>query len=69
MTTVTISEDTHRKLKKLKEKEKISSFDELLDNIAEEKLDIPSSEEMFGSMEIEDKEEIRDHDDRADRYE
>lgn len=68
MTTVTISEDTHRKLKKLKDKESASSFDELLDSIADKELDVPSSEEMFGSMEIKDKENIRDHNDRVDRY-
>jgi predicted CopG family antitoxin len=68
MTTITIEESAHRKLKKLKEKEGANSFNELINNITDERLDIPSSEEMFGSMSIEDKEDIRDHDDRADRY-
>ncbi|MFB6158137.1 MAG: hypothetical protein ABEJ95_00570 [Candidatus Nanohalobium sp.] len=68
MTTVTISESTHRMVKKLKKKEGASSFDELLKEIAKERMGTPSSEEMFGSMEIEDREEIRDRNDRADRY-
>jgi predicted CopG family antitoxin len=68
MTTLTISERTHRMVKKLKEREGASSFDELLKKIAEERMGTPSSEEMFGSMEIDDKEDIRDHDDRVDRY-
>jgi predicted CopG family antitoxin len=69
MTTITIDESAHRKLKKLKEKEGAKSFNELVNIITDERLDIPSSEEMFGSMSIKDKEDIRDHDDRADRYE
>ena len=69
MTTVTISEDTHRKLKKLKNEEGFSSFDELLDKVADERLQIPSSDEMFGSMDVKDKERIRDHSDRTERYE
>lgn len=69
MTTITIDEAAHRKLKRLKEKEGAKSFNELINTITDERLDIPSSEEMFGSMTIEDKEEIRDHDDRVDRYE
>lgn len=68
MTTLTISERTHRLVKKVKEKEGASSFDELLEKIAEERLEVPSSEEMFGSMEVEDKEDIRDRNDRVDRY-
>lgn len=68
MTTLTISERTHRLVKKMKEREDANSFDELLEKIAEERLEVPSSEEMFGSMEIENKEHIRDRNDRADRY-
>lgn len=68
MTTLTISERTHRLVKKVKEKEGASSFDELLEKIAEERLEVPSPEEMFGSMKIENKEHIRDRNDRADRY-
>jgi len=66
MTTVTISEDTHRKLKKLKEKEQIKSFDELLDNIAEKELSAPDS--LFGEVKGLKEGEIREHGDRADRY-
>jgi len=33
-----------------------------------EKVDVPSTDELFGSAEFEDKEDIRDHDDRTDRY-
>ena len=68
MTTITIDENVHRKLKKLKKREGANSFNELVNDITDEKLDIPSSEEMFGSATIEDKEEIRDRKDRADRY-
>ena len=64
MTTVTIGSDTHRKLKKLKSKKNFGSFDELLREIAEKELEAPNIDEMFGSMEIEDKENIRDSDDR-----
>jgi predicted CopG family antitoxin len=69
MTTVTISGDTHRKLKKLKEKLSADSFDSMLEDIANEKLEVPSTDEMFGSAEIKDKEKIRDRNDRTDRYE
>lgn len=64
MTTVTIGSDTHRKLKKLKSKKNFGSFDELLREIAEKELEAPNIDEMFGSMEIEDKENIRDSNDR-----
>lgn len=64
MTTVTIGSDTHRKLKKLKSKKNFSSFDELLREIAEKELEAPNIDEMFGSMKIEDKENIRDDNDR-----
>lgn len=66
MTTVTISEDTHRKLKKLKDKQKINSFDELLDNIAEKELSTPES--LFGEVKGMKEGEVREHDDRVDRY-
>lgn len=69
MTTVTISEDTHRKLKNLKEKLSAGSFDSMLEEIADEKLDLPSTEEMFGSAEIKNRDEIRERNDRIDRYE
>jgi len=69
MTTVTISDDTHRKLKKLKEERKAESFDILLKELAEEKLEIPDTEEMFGSLAGISKGEIRDHENRTDRYE
>ena len=68
MTTVTVSSATHKKLKKLKKKRGTKSFNQLLNEIADEQLDIPDSDEMFGSMEIEASEEVRDHGDRADRY-
>lgn len=68
MTTVTIDEETHKKLKKLKEKQSSKSFNELLNDIAEKELGIPDSDEMFGSMELKDKERVREHKDRADRY-
>ncbi|MFO7793346.1 MAG: antitoxin VapB family protein [Candidatus Nanohaloarchaea archaeon] len=64
MTTVTIGSDTHRKLKKLKSKKNFGSFDELLKEIAEKELEAPNIDEMFGSMKIEDKENIRDGNDR-----
>jgi predicted CopG family antitoxin len=64
MTTVTIGSDTHRKLKKLKSKKNFGSFDELLREIAEKELEAPNIDEMFGSMKIEDKENIRDDNDR-----
>lgn len=69
MTTITVSGKTHRKLKQLKQKRDADSFDILLEEIAEEELEIPSKEEMFGSMEIDDKQDIRDRKDRIDRYE
>lgn len=68
MTTVTIDEKTHRKLKKLKQDRGAGSFDELLNDLAEKELEVPSAEEMFGSMNIEDKEEVRENRDRNDRY-
>ncbi|MFB6180558.1 MAG: hypothetical protein ABEJ93_01645 [Candidatus Nanohalobium sp.] len=68
MTTVTISSETHRKLKRLKKEKGTDSFDRLLDELAEEELEVPSVDEMFGSGKVGDK-EIRDRDDRIDRYE
>lgn len=68
MTTVTIDDKTHRKLKRLKEERNANSFDELLSQIAQEKLDIPSTEEMFGSAEVKDRQKIRDRNDRINRY-
>lgn len=66
MTTVTITDETHRKLKKLKEKKEVQSFDQLLDEIADEKLQAPES--MFGEVKGMKEGEIREHKDRADRY-
>jgi predicted CopG family antitoxin len=66
MTTVTITDETHRKLKKLKKKKDIQSFDQLLDEIADEKLQAPES--MFGEVKGLKEGEIREHKDRADRY-
>lgn len=68
MTTVTIDDETHEKLKKLKEKEGSKSFNQLLNDIAEKELEIPDSEDMFGSMNLKDSEEVRSHKDRAERY-
>ncbi|PSG98708.1 MAG: hypothetical protein BRC29_01110 [Nanohaloarchaea archaeon SW_7_43_1] len=69
MTTVSISEETHRKLKRLKEKSSENSFDDILEKIADENLDTPSTDEMFGTAEIRDKEAIRERKGRIDRYE
>jgi len=68
MTTVTIKNDTHRKLKNLKKKKGFRSFDEMLNHIAEEELNVPDIDEMFGSMTIEDRDKLREHKDRSDRY-
>lgn len=68
MTTVTIEESTLRKLKKLKKEKDAGSYDELLNELADEELEIPSADEMFGSMNIGNKEDVREHSDRADRY-
>jgi predicted CopG family antitoxin len=68
MTTVTVSRETHRKLKQLKERENAGSFNELLDKIAEERMETPSTDEMFDSMELKDRDEVRDRNDRMDRY-
>lgn len=68
MTTVTIDEETHKKLKKLKDKQSSKSFNELLNDIVEKELEIPDSDEMFGSMELKDQDKVREHKDRADRY-
>lgn len=68
MTTVTIDDETHEKLKKLKKRQGSNSFNDLLDEMAEKELGIPDSEEMFGSMKIKDSEEVREHRDRAGRY-
>lgn len=67
MTTVTIDDETHEKLERLKEKRGSKSFNQLLDDIAEKELDIPESEEMFGSMNLKNSEKVRQHKDRAER--
>jgi predicted CopG family antitoxin len=66
MTTVTITDETHRKLKKLKKKKKVQSFNKLLEEIADEKLQSPES--MFGKIKGLKEGEIREHKDRTDRY-
>lgn len=68
MTTVTITDETHRKLERLKEERDAKSFDQLLNDLADEELEIPSTEEMFGSMKVKDKDKVRDRNDRIDRY-
>lgn len=68
MTTVTIDDETHEKSKKLKEKQGSKSFNQLLNDIAEKELEITDSEEMFGSMEVKDSVKVREHRDRAERY-
>lgn len=67
MTTVTINDETHRKLKKLKKLKGAASFNELLESIAEKELQVPSSEELFGSSELKDREKVREHKDRSER--
>lgn len=65
-TTVSVSEDTHRKMKKVKEKKQSKSFDELLDEMMETELDLPDS--LMGEAEFTgEKEDIRDRNDRSDR--
>jgi len=65
-TTVSVSEDTHRKMKKVKEKKKSTSFDDLLDEMMESELKLPDS--LMGEAEFSgEKEDIRDRNDRADR--
>lgn len=64
MTTVTVDESTHRKLRKLKEKKGAKSFNELLNEIAEKELQLPDS--MFGAAEGLSEGEIREHEDRTD---
>jgi len=39
-----------------------------MSNEESKEADVPSADEMFGSVEFEDKEDIRNHDDRIDRY-
>lgn len=69
VTTVTLREETHRKLSQLKKDFEASSFDELVEKLVEDELETPSVDEMFGSAEVEDKDALRDQKDRADRYE
>ena len=65
-TTISVSEDTHRKMKKVKEKKQSKSFDELLDEMMETELDLPDS--LMGEAEFTgEKEDIRDRNDRSDR--
>ena len=68
-TTVTIDESTHRLLKQMKKRRDAKSFNELFKKMAEKDLEVPSTDEMFGSAKIENKEDIRDRSDRIDRYE
>ena len=66
VTTVSVSEDTHRKMRKVKEKKGSGSFDELLEDIMEEELDLPDS--LMGEAEfVGSKDDLRDRNDRADR--
>lgn len=67
-TTLTVSSETHRKLEMLKNEKDADSFDELLEEVAEKELELPSTEEMFGSVKGMKKGEIRDHEDRTERY-
>ena len=69
VTTVTVDEETHRKLKNLKDEMKAFSLDEVVDRLIEKELEVPSTEEMFGSTEIKEMDKVRDRNDRADRYE
>lgn len=66
MTTVTISGETHRKLKELKKEREADSFNELLEEIADKELEVPDS--MFGAVKGMKKGDIRDRNDRIDRY-
>ena len=66
VTTVSVSDETHRKMKKVKEKERFRSFDELLENMMDKELDLPDS--LMGEAELDgSKEDIRDRNDRTDR--
>jgi len=69
VTTVSLDEKTHRKLKNLKSEMEASSLDEVVDRLTEKELEVPSTEEMFGSAELKDTDKVRDINDRADRYE
>lgn len=65
-TTVSVSDDTHRKMKKVKEQHGSKSFDELLEDIMERELDLPDS--LMGKGKLEgSKKDLRDRNDRADR--
>lgn len=66
VTTVSVSEDTHRKMMKVKEEKGSSSFDELLEEVMDEELDLPDS--LMGEAEFTgSKDDLRDRSDRADR--
>lgn len=65
-TTVSVSEETHRKMKNVKEKLSAESFDQLLNELMEKELDLPDT--LMGEAEVE-AEEVREHEDRTDRYE
>jgi len=66
VTTVSVSEDTHRKLMRVKERKGASSFDEVLEDIMDEELDLPES--LMGEAEFAgSKDDLKDRKDRADR--
>lgn len=65
-TTVSVSEETHRKMKNVKEKLSAESFDQLLNELMEKELDLPDT--LMGEAEV-DSDEVREHSDRTDRYE
>lgn len=64
-TTVSVSEETHRKMKNVKEKLSAESFDQLLNELMEQELDLPDS--LMGEAEV-DSDDFRDHNDRTERY-
>jgi len=66
-TTVTVSDETHRLLKKLKEERGSSSFDVLLREVTERELDVPDSLKGKAKLEV-DKADVRERKDRSERY-
>ncbi|KXA89116.1 hypothetical protein AKJ61_03530 [candidate division MSBL1 archaeon SCGC-AAA259B11] len=62
-TTITVKETTREKLEKLKEREKATSFDQLLRKIADEKLEIHDS--LFGKAKGMRKNFEREHEERV----
>ncbi|MFB6192892.1 MAG: hypothetical protein ABEK00_01440 [Candidatus Nanohaloarchaea archaeon] len=66
-TTVTVSDETHRLLKKLKEERGSSSFDVLLREVTEQELDVPDSLKGKAKLKV-DKADVRERRDRSERY-